>query len=161
MCPSQLFLGCYIVRQQGWRGASQPGRKRTTAPALAQPFISQVISSKLLRLPEPQGPQLKNGGDVGEGQMRRCLWSGPRLESTYSHPGMIGECFLDPGAGQNGQTPRLWISQLLRTFSRRRQWHPTPVFLPGESQGRGNLMGSRLWGRKRTIKRELDFDILV
>ena len=29
----------------------------------------------------------------------------------------------------------------------RRKWQPTPVFLPGESQGRGSLMGFRLWGR--------------
>ena len=29
----------------------------------------------------------------------------------------------------------------------RRQWLPTPVFLPGESQGRGSLVGCRLWGR--------------
>ena len=28
----------------------------------------------------------------------------------------------------------------------RRKWQPTPVFLPGESQGWGNLMGCRLWG---------------
>ena len=28
----------------------------------------------------------------------------------------------------------------------RRKWQPTPVFLPGESQGRGSLMGCRLWG---------------
>ena len=26
------------------------------------------------------------------------------------------------------------------------QWQPTPVFLPGESQGRQNLVGCRLWG---------------
>ena len=25
--------------------------------------------------------------------------------------------------------------------------HSTPVFLPGESQGRGSLVGCRLWGR--------------
>ena len=32
----------------------------------------------------------------------------------------------------------------LFTFMRwRRKWQPTPVFLPGESQGRGNLMGCR------------------
>ena len=31
-------------------------------------------------------------------------------------------------------------------LNRRRQWHPTPVFLPGESQGRGSLVGCRLWG---------------
>ena len=28
----------------------------------------------------------------------------------------------------------------------RRKWQPTPVFLPGESQGRGSLVGCRLWG---------------
>ena len=28
----------------------------------------------------------------------------------------------------------------------RRKWKPTPVFLPGESQGRGSLVGCRLWG---------------
>jgi len=29
----------------------------------------------------------------------------------------------------------------------RRKWQPTPVFLPGESQGRESLVGCRLWGR--------------
>ena len=29
----------------------------------------------------------------------------------------------------------------------RRQWHPTPVFLSGESQGQGSLLGYCLWGR--------------
>ena len=29
----------------------------------------------------------------------------------------------------------------------RRKWQPTPVFLPGESQGHGSLVGCRLWGR--------------
>ena len=27
------------------------------------------------------------------------------------------------------------------------EWQPTPVFLPGESQGRGSLLGCRLQGR--------------
>ena len=29
----------------------------------------------------------------------------------------------------------------------RRKWQLTPVFLPGESQGQGSLVGCRLWGR--------------
>ena len=29
----------------------------------------------------------------------------------------------------------------------RRKQQPTPVFLPGESQGRWSLVGCRLWGR--------------
>ena len=28
-----------------------------------------------------------------------------------------------------------------------RKWQPTPVFLPGESQGRQGLVGCCLWGR--------------
>ena len=41
-----------------------------------------------------------------------------------------------------------WTTSLsLFTFMPwRRKWQPTPVFLPGESQGRGSLMGCRLWG---------------
>ena len=31
-------------------------------------------------------------------------------------------------------------------FHWRRKWQPTPVFLPGESQGRGILVGCHLWG---------------
>ena len=30
----------------------------------------------------------------------------------------------------------------------RRKWQPTPVFLPGESQGQGSLVGCHLWGRR-------------
>ena len=30
--------------------------------------------------------------------------------------------------------------------SRRRKWQPTPVFLPGESQGQRSLVGCHLWG---------------
>ena len=31
--------------------------------------------------------------------------------------------------------------------SRRRQWHPTPVLLPGKSRGRRSLVGCSPWGR--------------
>ena len=30
---------------------------------------------------------------------------------------------------------------------RRRQWHPTPVLLPGASHGQRSLVGCSLWGR--------------
>ena len=42
-----------------------------------------------------------------------------------------------------------WVTSLsLFTFMLwRRKWQPTPVFLPGESQGRWILVGCRLWGR--------------
>ena len=42
-----------------------------------------------------------------------------------------------------------WATSLsLFTFMHwRRKWQPTPVFLPRESQGRGSLVGCRLWAR--------------
>ena len=41
-----------------------------------------------------------------------------------------------------------WATSLsLFTFMHwRRKWQPTPVFLPGESQGRGSLVVCHLWG---------------
>ena len=42
---------------------------------------------------------------------------------------------------------RTRLSSFTFTFIHwRRQWQPTPVFLPGESQGRRSLVGCRLWG---------------
>ena len=39
------------------------------------------------------------------------------------------------------------LSDFTFTFMHwRRKWQPTPVFLPGESQGQGSLVGCRLWG---------------
>ena len=40
------------------------------------------------------------------------------------------------------------LSDFTFTFMHwRRKWQPTPVFLPGESQGRRSLVGCHLWGR--------------
>ena len=33
-----------------------------------------------------------------------------------------------------------------QTMHWRRKWQPTPVFLPGESQGQTSLVGCPLWG---------------
>ena len=37
----------------------------------------------------------------------------------------------------------------------RRTWQPTPVFLPGESQGWGSLVGFHLWGRTESDMTEV------
>ena len=58
----------------------------------------------------------------------------------------------EPGGPQSMGSLRVrhdWATSLsLFTFTHwGRQWQPTPVFLPGESQGWGSLVGCRLWGR--------------
>ena len=57
----------------------------------------------------------------------------------------------EPGGLQSMGSLRVrhdWATSLsLFTFMHwRRKWQPTPVFLPGESQGRWGLVGCRLWG---------------
>ena len=50
-----------------------------------------------------------------------------------------------------------WATSLsLFTFMHwRRKWQPTPGFLPGESQGRGSLVGCCLWGRTESDTTEV------
>ena len=40
--------------------------------------------------------------------------------------------------------------QLPKVITWRRQWHPTPVLLPGESHGRRSLVGCSPWGRRES-----------
>ena len=37
----------------------------------------------------------------------------------------------------------------------RREWQPTPIFLPGESQGQRSLAGYSPWGRKESDTTEV------
>ena len=50
-----------------------------------------------------------------------------------------------------------WATSLsLFTFMHwRRKWQPTPVFLPGESQGQGSLVGCCLWGHTESDTTEV------
>ena len=66
----------------------------------------------------------------------------------------------EPGRLQSMGSLRVghdWATSLsLFTFMHwRRRWQPTPVFLPGESQGRGILVGCHLWGRTESEKTEV------
>ena len=48
------------------------------------------------------------------------------------------------------------LSFSLFTFMHwRRKWQPTPVFLPGESQGWGSLVGCSLWGHTESDTTEV------
>ena len=47
-----------------------------------------------------------------------------------------------------------WLS-LFAFMHWRRKWQPTPVFLPGESQGWGSLVGCCLWGHTESDTTEV------
>ena len=69
-------------------------------------------------------------------------------------------CTEEPGGLQSMGSWRVghnWATSLsLFTFVHwRRKWQPTPVFLPGESQGQGSLVGCCLWGRTESDTTEV------
>ena len=64
-------------------------------------------------------------------------WQSPWMEESGRLQSM--------GSRKVGQDRTTSLS-LFTSMHWRRKWQPTPVFLPGESQGRGSLMGCRLWG---------------
>ena len=66
----------------------------------------------------------------------------------------------EPGSLQSMGSLRVgqdWSTSLtLLTFVHwRRKWQPTPVFLPGESQGQGSLVGCCLWGHTESDTTEV------
>ena len=99
-------------------------------------------------------------------QHSKCL-SSPRIVISWSHLYPDLEKAMAPhsstlawkipwveelGGLQSMGSRRVWddwaTSLSLFTFMHwRRKWQPTPVFLPGESQGRQSLVGCHLWGR--------------
>ena len=42
----------------------------------------------------------------------------------------------------------MWVHPRAEKIPRRRKWQPTPIFLPGKSQGQRNLAGYSPWGCK-------------
>ena len=72
----------------------------------------------------------------------------------------------EPGRLQSMGSLRVghdWVTSLsLFTFMHwKRKWQPTPVFLPGESQGRGSLVACRLWGSHRVRHNWSDLAVYV
>ena len=66
----------------------------------------------------------------------------------------------EPGRLQSMESLRVghnWATSFsLFTFMHwRRKWQPTPVFLPGESQGQRSLVGCHLWGRTESDTTEV------
>ena len=84
---------------------------------------------------------LQLGCSIGEGNGTPLQYSG--LENT-----MDGGAWWAAVHGVAKSRTRLNDFTFTFAFLHwRRQWQPTPAFLPGESQGRGSLVGYRLWGR--------------
>ena len=83
-------------------------------------------------------------------EKRRLLYlpCGENVDYSTVSPS-LNFCSAGHGLGQDG------IKSLWEILYWRRKWQPTPVFLPGGSQGRGSLVGCCLWGRTESDTTEV------
>ena len=61
----------------------------------------------------------------------------------------------NPKFSLNSLLKQLESLRLTADYLRRRQWHPTPVLLPGKSHGQRSLVGCSPWGRQESDTTEL------
>ena len=70
----------------------------------------------------------------------------PSLPCLMGFPG--GSDGKESGCNAGDLGLRLGFNPWVRKIPWRRAWQPTPVFLPGESQGQRSLAGYSPWGHK-------------
>ena len=133
-----------------------------------------MITSEVLRLrdstcelrrdlvqPSQVAHMVKNLPTMQETQVWALGWEDPLEKGMATHLNILAwripwteelEGLQSMGSQRVGHD---WGTSLsLFTFMHwRRKWQPTPVFLPGESQGRGSLAGCHPWGR--TVRHDL------
>ena len=112
-----------------WNHSTSAGLKSKSSPrsSFLEHSVSFLLTSSSLYLEKAMAPHSST-----------LAWKIPWTE--------------EPGGLQSMGSLRVghnWATSLsLFTFMHwRRKWQPTPVLLPGESQGRGSLVGCHLWGR--------------
>ena len=71
----------------------------------------------------------------------------PLQDSCLENPMGGGAWWLQSMGSLRVRRDRATSLSLFTFMHWRRKWQPIPVFLPGESRGRGSLVGCRLWGR--------------
>ena len=148
------------------------------------PCVKQTASGKLLLTQEAQlgglwwpwwGTREMRGWEGEDVCIRMIDWHDCTTETTMLYSNYIpikrkpimllqwsrtavleSRVFCGSKTEELGVCSECWTQLSDCTFMHwRRKWQPTPVFLPGESQGRGSLVGCHLWGRTESDTTEV------
>ena len=131
----QLDYGCQVscidFELKDWFGWKNVGRYEVV-PVLGRdtknPSVHSVHHKNI-----PRQPQLLLPGLLNKKQRRERTWD-PTLPNPAQSTPWEGCQYLQ------------WAAR----FGRRRQWHPTPVLLPGKSHGWRSQVGCSPWGRQES-----------
>ena len=82
---------------------------------------------------------------ISDGRPVRCQCGTPR--ARYQNPVTVGMTFVRAGLSPPCLQGMMDLFADSSHRGRRRQWHPTPVLVPGKSHGWRSLVGCSPWGR--------------
>ena len=131
-----------VLPIQGWFPLSLTGLISLLSKGLSRVFSNNSKASVLQHSAFSQlsHPNMTTGKTIA---LTRQTFIGKIMSLLFNMLSMFFIAFLP-------RSKHLSISWL-----QRRKWQPTPVFLPGESQGRRSLVGCRLWGRTESDTTEV------
>ena len=102
------------------------------------------LSEDYVQIQELKEPDTEQGGGHEINKRQECSWK----HSTGQAWAEGMDC-TESQVGKEGRKKTLPLAPS-SSVSRRRQWHPTPVLLPGKSHGRRGLVGCSPWGPKES-----------
>ena len=168
----QLLQPLEFSRQEYWSGLPHPPPGDLSDPWIEPTsLMSPVLAGGFFTTSTTQEAQLISGHTASWVSRYQChqgvcssseyllltvtLWVVIAFRLMAPHSSTLAWKILwteEPHRLQSMRSLRVrhdWATSLwLFTFMHwRRKWQPTPVFLPAESQGRGSMVGCRLWGR--------------
>ena len=159
-----LPWGCYPGRTDTWAARSHLSHLAEKPVWEQSQKRRRMIMSKI----QPQRLlfQLYSKLIIPLNKLISHFWLKPKWETEKamaSHSSTLAwkiPWMEEPGRLQSMGSLRVghdWATSLsLSTFMHwRRKWQPTPVFLPGESQGWGSLVGCCLWGHTESDTTEV------
>ena len=130
-----VHTGFHLLQNVNWA---------LSRPRIYCPVLASLVAQTVKHLPTMRETWVQTLG-----------WDDPPEREMATHSSILA--WRVPWTGEPGEllsmgSLRVWhdwtTSLSLFTFVHwRRKWQPTPVFLPGESQGLGSLVGYLLWGR--------------
>ena len=143
MKPDRIFISCnkepagQCRRHKRWHGFN-PWIRNIPWRRACNPLQYSCLEN-----PMDRGAWQVTFHRVAESQ----TWNGTPLQYSCLENPMDGGAWW--AAVHGVSKSRTQLSNFTFTFMHwRRKWQPTPVFLPGESQGQGSLVGFRLWCRR-------------
>ena len=153
--PMHPALGAWSLTHWTTREAPQVETILSWRPQFCFPPLNSFWKSSFDKLPTPilnfSCSTLKKYSNIALIRCQCFIFHSPIRPKSYSVGMFFGNCNQEK---QNLKT-LLKVSRivemsqdlvLISLWNRRRKRQPTPVFLPGESQGQRSLVGCCLWG---------------